>query len=1254
MDVVEPSVPKGMKLDHEKTLAQEPRQLRDFSGDTLTEPSEVSSTPQLPLHRPEANYHQLPQSSTFSGLHGPSDPISKKEGQIATTPNVNSCQPHRSYQYIRSIKPKKCVNVSQHRICKTRWSYADRSQVNTRFGHRNGCLLCMFHVDHSGVLKPVHAQDVAPTVIEPQKLEEGPLEPEHTPQEPEVKMSIKDEPEHTQEPEVEMSTNDEPDAKAPQEVKSPNIEDLAKQETPSVKDNAGDESSDKSPVIDLQSPIESPQPEHSAEDNDAKAQNEDAISEDGKAVDGEDNKIEDIHVPDSQLYTGPASTLHPTEDHTQDPANQTTSDDCKLIDDTSSTEEELSSAEDEEKHTIPSEQKDVVTQEPPADAPVQTEGQKDENDIEANKKNVDDTNAIAQEHLVPEEEGTGLGHAFPILNPEHNPEPLENPLESDTDAEEQNATVIPEPSADGPVQTEEEKDEDNAKANMKKMDEANAVALESFVPEEEGTALGHVFPFANLNYEPESLENPHDVETYNMEQKDVVTPERPADVPAKTEERKDEISTSERNMGVLALINKKKADDPKTVALESFAPEEEGTRLGHVFPFLNPNWAPEPLDNPHDVEVSAKVQKEIDMEVEVPKKDLATSSETNNEDTSDAMPHKGNDESVSKDASNNETSTVEPAQEHKHSGQKAPFDSEKNDNVEEVIPPNDEKGQTPVELLHSEEQGTNENDIAPDAQTLVKVQDLENGSNEPASKPDTESAPGEAILEVGEELDSESHVPNGGIDEPFTKVVSGDPGLHLALPFRTKSEMAGATAADTTANHTNAGEGNDQPDEENAGPEDKNAQHDENESRNVEEIKEIDSMSPLESSQPAKNLLPPEEHDPEPEHTSVDSSENKQHQQPSPSVKEEDSQSLTEQLQESSATQPQEVIETISLGEPDEPALAVEVVAPESSSGGSEYESFNDDDDTHGEDNLISQAVSNLRHETLNDRLIDRLVEDPERVGEIIAASFQTEEEEEFKGSENLSNVPEDLALSDENSIPELKLSEPVTSTDKDETLNQPPHADEGNNQKSAAGDDSQHDMLHDRLASSLAEDSIGVSEMISAESGEVGGLTVDLLAPSVQASTNDAALPTLIFATLDKTEGATDPEDDNQGHQQPASTVGLEIEDEPKAKLTETASPPLETEAPIELATTTSTVPTPTKSQQRRAQANRAKERKAAERAAAASQDHEPAITASAAADKSEKKGSGKTTMTKRQIKRARQTRAKQRRLEAEKSSTQ
>lgn len=85
MDVVESSMPKGMKPDHEKTLAQEPRHQRDFSGETLTEPSKVS------------------------------EPRSKKEGQIANTPNLSSCEPHRSYQYIRSIKPKKCVNVSQHK-----------------------------------------------------------------------------------------------------------------------------------------------------------------------------------------------------------------------------------------------------------------------------------------------------------------------------------------------------------------------------------------------------------------------------------------------------------------------------------------------------------------------------------------------------------------------------------------------------------------------------------------------------------------------------------------------------------------------------------------------------------------------------------------------------------------------------------------------------------------------------------------------------------------------------------------------------------------------------------------------------------------------------------------------------------------------------------------------------------------------------------------------------------------------------------
>ena len=114
MDVIEPNMPDGMKLDREKTLAHEPRQVRDFSGETLTEPSEVSSTPQLLSYRSKANYHQLPQPSHCSEPHGPSNPISRKEGQIANTPNLNSCEPHRSYKYIRSIKPKKCVNVSQH------------------------------------------------------------------------------------------------------------------------------------------------------------------------------------------------------------------------------------------------------------------------------------------------------------------------------------------------------------------------------------------------------------------------------------------------------------------------------------------------------------------------------------------------------------------------------------------------------------------------------------------------------------------------------------------------------------------------------------------------------------------------------------------------------------------------------------------------------------------------------------------------------------------------------------------------------------------------------------------------------------------------------------------------------------------------------------------------------------------------------------------------------------------------------------
>ncbi|MDI1492852.1 MAG: hypothetical protein OHK93_004635 [Ramalina farinacea] len=1202
MDVVESSMPKGMKPDHEKTLAQEPRHQRDFSGETLTEPSKVS------------------------------EPRSKKEGQIANTPNLSSCEPHRSYQYIRSIKPKKCVNVK------------------TRFGHRNGCLLCMFHVDHDGTSKPKpqdHANEVDMTVIEPQKLEEGPLEPEHTPQEPEVETSAKDEPDTKAPQEVkssdsEDSAKEEPDAEAPREVKSPNIEGLAKEMTP-PNNHDGDESLEMAPVIDSQSPVMSPQPGKSAEDTATKAQTENATSEDGKAVDGQTNQIEDFTAPGLQLHTSLASTSHPTEDATAESGNQTTLDDCKLIDDTGSIEEELSSAEGEEKHTSPSEQNDVVTQELPADAPIQIEGQKDENDTEAIKKNANETSAIAQEHLAPAEEGTGLGHVFPFLNPEHNPEPLENPHESNTDAEEQNATVIPEPSADGPVQTEEVQteegnDEDGAKADMTKADEANAVAPESFIPEEEGTGLGHVFPFENPNYEPESLENPHDAETHNMEQKEVVTSEHPADVPVRTKEQKDENSTLERNMSVLAKVNKKKAEDARAVALASFAPEEEGTGLGHVFPFLNPNWAPESLESPHDAEVATKEDEETS------KLNSAASLETNNQGTLDGVPDKGNDESVSKDASNNETSTDGPAIEKKHGHQNAPPDYEKNDNVEEVIPSIDEEEQKPIEALES-----NVHDVASEVQTPAQIQESEDAPKEPTSKPDTDSAPGEAKVNVEEEINGESHVPNGGIDAPITKAVSRDPGLHRVLPFRTKSEIAGTTAADTATDHTNPGEGSEQSDGENASPEAENAQLDENDSKEVEEMNEADPMSPSESSQPVKNLLAPEEHGPEPEHTSVDSIENKQHRQPS---QEEDTQSPTEQLQESSATQPQEVIETISLGEPNEPALAVEVVAPESSSGSSEYESFNEDDDTNGEGNLISQAVSNLRHETLNDRLIDRLVEDPVRVGEIIAASAQTEEEEELKGSEKLSSVPEDLALSDEDSIPKLKPSEPVTCIKKDETINKPRLANEGDKQKPAAGDHSQRDMLQDRLGSSLAEDPIEVSEMIPAGPGEVG--TADLLVPSIQAVTNDDALPTMISAALDDTAEAINPEDDIQGHQQPAPGIVLKVEDEPRAKLTEISSPPLDTEAPIKLDTTTPTVPTPTKSQQRRAQAKRAKERKAAERAATASHNDEGAPTASTMPDNSEKNKFGKTNMTKRQIKRARQTRAKQRKMEEEKSSAQ
>ena len=1090
----------------------------------------------------------------------------------------------------------------------------------------------MFHVDHGGVSKPTHAQDVAPAVIEPQKLEEGRLESEHT----------------SQEPEVEMSTNDEPDAEA-QEVKSPDNEDLAKQDTPSVKNNAGDESSDKSPVIDLQSPVESAQPEHPPEDNATEAQIEDAISEEDKAADKGANIFEDALAPESQLRTGPASTLHPTEDATPDAANQTTSDDCKLIDDSSSTEAEISSADDEEKHAISSEQKDVATQEPPADAPVQTEGQKDENDTETNKKDADENNAIAQEHLVPEEEGTGLGHIFPFLNPEHNPERLENPLESDIDAEEQNATVIPEPSADGPVLTEEGNDEDDAKAKTTNADEANAVAPESLIPEGEGTGLGHVFPFENPNYEPESLENPHDAETYNMEQKDAVTPERPADVPAKVEERKDENSTLKRNMSIYAKVNKKKADDAKAVALESFAPEEEGSGLGHVFPFLNPDWAPESLENPHDAETAAKMQEDIDMDEEVPKVDLAASSETDNEDSLEKIPDKGSNQNESKDISDNETS-LEPDQGGKQNDQKAPCDGESNDKVEEVIPSKDQREQTLVEPLHVEEQGPNENETASDAQTPTKAQELEEGPSEPASKSDNEATPGEPMLEAGKESHSESHVPNGEIDAPITKAVSRDPGLHRALPFRTKSEIAGATAADTTTDHMTPGEGYDQAAEENATSEEKNAEQDENDSEKVEEIKEADSVSPSDSPQPANNSLAPVERGPELEHATSDSSEKKQDQQCLPSTKPEDTQHPTEELQGSSAVHSLGAVEEVSLSGPNEPDKGNKDAASESSSGGSEYESFNDDDDTNGEDNLISQAVSHLRHETLNDRLIDRLVEDPERVGEIIAASAPNEEEEELKESEKFSDVPEDLALSDEDSM---------ASNNEAETLNKLFSADEIDDQNYAANNHSQHDVSHDRLASSLAEDPIGVCQPTSARPGEDGALTVDLLAPSVPAVTNDDALPaevsaTLISAALHETTETINPEDDIQGHQQPAPAIVLKVEDEPKAKPIEVASPPSDTEAPIELDTTTPTVPTPTKSQQRRAQAKRAKERKAAERAAAANHDDEGVATASTASQSSEKNKFGKTNMTKRQIKRARQTRAKQRRMEAEKSSTQ
>ena len=1082
----------------------------------------------------------------------------------------------------------------------------------------------MFNVDHSGVSKPTHTQDVSPTSIEPQKLEEGPLEPEHTPQEPEV----------------EMSTKHEPHAEAPQEAKSPDIEDLVGQETPTVKNNAGEESSEKPPVIDSQSPNKSPQPEPSADDNATKAQIQDAVSENGKAVDGKANKIENAPAPESQLHTSPTSTLHPTEDATADPANRTASDDGKLIDDTSSTEEDVSFTEDEKEHTIPSEQKDFGMPEPLVDAPVQTEEQKDENDApvqteeqkaetdaQANKENANEANAIAQDYFVPEEEGTGLGHVFPFLNPNYDPEQLENPSDPKSCGMEQKDNMTPEPSAHAPVLTEEWKDENNAEANMEKADEADAVPLESVVPEEESTGLLHVFPFANPKYEPESLENPHAPETCAEKQDDIVTPEAPADVSAKAKERDDQNNTSERNSSILANVNKTKAEDAKAVAQESFVPEEEGTGLGHVFPFLNPDYDPEPLENPHDAEAATKEGGETS------KLNPVASSAINDEDPSNEMPNLERNEEEPKGLSNNETSTVETAQEDKHGDQGAPLEDEKNDKAEEVISSHNEREQTAMDAPQAEEQGADENDVATEAQAPAEIEDPKDAPTESASNPDTESIPGDANLEVEK--------PDGDNEAPTMETVPEGSGLHHVLPYRTRSTMEDTTADDTTTDHTDPGEV---------------AQHDEDDLKNTEDIEEANSLSPSESPKSAKNSLAPVEHDTELEHTSPDSNEKKQDQHCLLSMKPEDAQHPTEERQEFSAIQPLGAVEEVSLSEPNRPDAANKDADSVASSGCSAYESFNDDDETSGEDNLISQAVSNLRHETLNDRLMDRLVEDPVRVGEIVAASTPTKEEEELKGGEELSSIPEDLALSDQDSIPELKLSEPVTSTDKDETLNKP-HAIEVDNQISAAGGNPQHDKSHDRLACPLAEDPIGVSESMSAKSGGFSGTNVDLSASSVQAVISVDAPPTLISVTFDKTEEATCPDKDIQDHQQPAPALVLEIADEPKAKLPETTSPHLETEGPNELAATTPTDPTPTKSQQRRAQAKRAKERKAAEREAAASQNNEGASAtsaASAASDGSEKHKFGKTNMTKRQIKRARQTRAKQRRMEAEKSSTQ
>ena len=1091
------------------------------------------------------------------------------------------------------------------------WSCADASQAKTRFGHRNGCLLCMFHVDHNSVSKPTphdHAHDVDVAKIELQKVEEGLLEPQHTPQEVEVEIPTKAQ--HNaepQDPEVEIPTTAQDNAEPPQEANLPDSEDSAKNETPSVQDPAGDESPEDPPVVDSQPPIESPQPEPSVEDDASKAQIEDAKSQDDKAVDDE-AKNETPSVKDA---AGDESPEDPPVVDSQPPIESPQPE--------PSVEDNASKAQVE----------DVISQ----DGQVVDDETKKSEDTPAPKSQL---HAALDSPSQPAENDA-------------TPEPVDQAVsKNDKIIDDKSHAVRKVPSiatlAKALIKTEERKDQTNALERS--MSILAKVNMESFIPEEEGTGLGHVFPFANSNYDPRPLKNLHGSKTYAMEQKGVETPEPPADAPVKTEKRGERKNTLDRNMSILATVNQQKVEEANAVALESFVPEEEGTGLTHVFPFANPNYDPETPENLHDAETSAKEENAAGIVGVVPEASPATRSEINNEDSAKEVPAKGTEENKAEDLSKNEKSTDETAKDYEHV-QNAPEDGGKNDMVEEVIPSSHEDEQTPVEALRTENQGSKKKHDASEAQAPAENKDVEDAQTESATKPDTNTAPGQTNPKVEAASDSKSNLPNGkALKAPVTKPIAGGSRLRVALPFRTRPTMKGTTAAKVTTEHPHPKKGN--------------AQHDENDSKNT---------SPSQTLQVANVLQGPVDHDPKLEKNGSDSSEDKQDQQSSPSEKSEDTQASTEEFQESSSIQQPGAIEEIPLSGSKEPDITKEVAAPQSSSGGSAYESLSGDDDTNGEDNLISQAVSNLRHETLNNRLIDRLVEDPVRVGEIMAASAQTKEEEEPREIENSSGVPEDLALSDEDSIPELKLPEPI---DEEETGNEPPLANEGETKKSTTDDYSKHDMLHDRMASSLAKDPIGVSKLISAKSGEVGGFTVDLQAPSFQEAPNATVPPTLeeneqvaetkspklsSSTTLIEAKDAFNPEDGVQVHLESATTVALETGDGSKGKMSEINSPLPETEASTELDTTAPTAPTPTRSQLRRAQAKRARQRKAAEReaaerAAAASQEGGDATAASTVPDGSENKQSGKPSMTKSQAKRAKKLRAKQRKLEAGKKS--